>query len=252
MIKNLLKKALKPNLDEQQTVAAVLKTIGNQIYSGPFAGLKIPNLLLSKLKLAEILGFYEYALHKVFSNLLNQNIENIMVIGGHKGYYPAGLSNLLHPNNLTIFEMDKVFHPMIKSWFTENHLQNYQLLDEATNDILKNWQQPVDFLLIDCEGAEATLLNPKDFIWQKKALILVEIHHFYDNKILGNIIEEFKSTHTFELIYDDIYENEKIENILNGLGLKGSYRSQPWHRWIIENETKIITAGGFLYLKPKK
>ena len=99
------------SLSENATTITVLEKTGNQIYTGPFAGLVIPDILKPSLKLAEALGLYEYALHRFFSDLINKDIKNIMVIGGHKGYYPAGLSNLLRPENMYVFEMDSNFQP---------------------------------------------------------------------------------------------------------------------------------------------
>lgn len=249
-IKNIL---IKKRISETETVKKVLSKIGNQIYTGPFAGLKIPELLHSQMKLAEILGLYEYALHSVFSNLVNNKIRNIMIIGGHKGYYPAGLSNLLRPQNLYVFEMEQKFIPLIHAWKEPNSLKDYEVYGEATLEILSNWQKEIDFLLIDCEGAEDFLLQPDKFTWQKKIEILVETHHFYDNKIMGNLISRFADSHHIQIIYDDISENDKIQNVLDGLGINGVFRGHPTHRWIFgENKNKIITAGLFLHMIPKQ
>ncbi|MCU7617831.1 hypothetical protein NZ698_11530 [Chryseobacterium sp. PBS4-4] len=230
----------------------VLEKIGNQIYTGPFAGLIIPDILKPILKLSETLGLYESVLHRNFSDLINKNIENIMIIGGYKEYYPAGLSNLLRPKNMYVFEMDKNFQPYIEAWISINDLIPYQTFGEAKEEILLNWENKIDFLLIDCEGAEDFLLQPDKFRWQKETDILVEIHHFYDNKILGNLVSRFSDTHHLTIIYDEIAENEKIQNILDGLGIKGTFRGQPTHRWIFdENKNKIITSGIFVYMSLK-
>jgi len=252
MIRKIISKLKRKAISEEKTVQQIFSHIGKQVYTGPFAGLKIPPDLVSTMKLSEILGLYESCLHPVISSLISRNIENIMVIGGHKGYYPAGLSNLLRPKNMFVYEMDEIYYPRIESWININQLSPYIMGKEATDDILENFSHPVDFLLIDCEGAEISLLQPERFIWQQNSDILVEIHHFYNHKILGDLISRFKNTHDMQIIYDDINENNKIENVMNGLGVNGSFRSQPYHRWIFdENRHKIITAGIFLYLKKK-
>jgi hypothetical protein len=252
MLRKIKNKIFPKILSENETVFSVLEKTGNQIYTGPFAGLLIPDILKPILKLSETLGLYESALHRNFSDLVNKNIENIMIIGGHKGYYPAGLSNLLRPKNMYVFEMDKNFQPYIDAWISTNDLMPYQTFGEAKEEILLDWKNKIDFLLIDCEGAEDFLLQPDKFRWQKETDVLVEIHHFYDNKILGNLVSRFKNTHHLTIIYDEIAENEKIQNILDGLGLKGTFRGQPTHRWIFdENKNKIITSGIFVYMSLK-
>lgn len=252
MLRKIKNKLFPKTLSENETTVSVLAKIGNQIYSGPFAGLLIPDILKPILKLSETLGLYESALHRNFSDLVNKNIENIMVIGGHKGYYPAGLSNLLRPKSMYVFEMDQNFQPYIDAWISTNNLTPYHTFGEATEEILLQWKEKIDFLLIDCEGAEDFLLQPDKYSWQAKTDILVEIHHFYDKKILGNLVDRFKHTHHFSIIYDDIAENEKIQNVLDGLGINGTFRGQPNHRWIFdENRNKIITSGVFVYMSVK-
>lgn len=250
MINYIKKRFFVKNLSETETNQLVLEKIGHQIYTGPFAGLKIPTIVQKEFKLAESLGLYEFALHKVISTLPSRKIDNIMVIGGHKGYYPAGLSNFLRPENMYVFEMDEKFFPLLESWISLNNLKPYKFYQEATAEILEKWIEKIDFLLIDCEGAEDFLLLPDQYPWQKNTDILVEVHHFYDNKIMGNLISRFKNTHQLEIIYDDIVENHIIDTILKELGIKGNYRKQPLHRWIFnENKSKIITSGVFLYMK---
>lgn len=252
MIKKLLHFLKPKSLSEEKTVEIIAQKTGKQIYTGPFAGLKIPEVLLPKMKLAEILGLYESCLHHTFSELVNRKIENIMIIGGHKGYYSAGLSNFLRPKKMYVYEMDEVYFPLIETWIEKNNLAPFIMGKEATTEILENFSDKIDFLLIDCEGAEIFLLQPEKFKWQKNSDILVEIHHFYNNKIMGTIIERFRDTHEISVIYDNINEDQKIKNVIKGLGINGSYRSHPYHRWIFdENNHKIITHGIFLYMKRK-
>lgn len=252
MLKKIFQKLKTKPYSENKTVEIIAQKIGKQIYTGPFAGLKIPEILIPKMKLAEILGLYESCLHPTFSELINRKIENIMIIGGHKGYYSAGLSNFLRPKKMYVYEMDDAYFPLIETWIEKNKLSPYIMGKEATKEILENFQDKIDFLLIDCEGAEMFLLQPDKFQWQKNTDVLVEIHHFYDHKIMGTMIERFRDTHEISVIYDDINEDVKINKILSGLGINGSFRGHPYHRWIFdENKRKIITNGVFLYLKRK-
>jgi hypothetical protein len=236
---------------KKHTKEIVAKYFGKRIYFGPFSGLKIPDVVLNALSITEILGFYESCLHFVFSDLLNRKIKNVIIIGGNNGYYSAGLSNLFNPESLLIYETVADLHPRIASWFEENSLSNYKILGEATPDEFKKIDRKIDFLLMDCEGFEKTLLDPDEFVWQRNSDIIVELHPFYKDNLISDFTQKFHLSHNIQIIYDDFNENIKVNQILEGLKLNINYDQHPSHRWINENGNKIYTSGIFLYLKRK-
>lgn len=250
----LLNKILSKRLNEIETLKIVLEKIKFQIYSGPFSGLKIPEQISLKLNLYEILGIYESCIRKPIEKIINSSVKNVMIVGGNRGYYSAGFSYLLDLENMYVFEMDNSFHKDILSWGKINKLNsNITILDEANESNFLSWEKPIDFILMDCEGAENTLLNPQKYTWQKNAIIIVEIHHFYNNAISGNLIKNLKETHEIEMYYDNYDENLFIDNFLDTLKIKGFYPKHPWHRWIkSEKGNRIFTNGVFLFLVPKK
>ncbi len=242
----------KSNQSVKTTKKEELKTFFNErVYFGPFSGLKIPENLYSVLSLSEILGLYESCLHPIFEDVLNKNIKNAIIVGGNNGYYTAGLSYLFNPENFYVFEMDERMHFLIESWYKKNDLKKPHILGEANDENFIEFQDGIDLLLIDCEGAEITLLNPDKFKWQKNTNIILELHPFYVNNLINLISKRFSKTHEIKLIYDDFQEDEKIQKILNGLNLNIEYSKHPTHRWIIENNNKIYTSGIFMYLKCK-
>ena len=241
----------KKTLSEQETVRQVEKKIGHQIYAGPFAGLKIPDLVSGKLNIYEVLGVYESCIRPFIGDLINQKIKDIMIIGGNRGYYAAGFSYLLKPDNLYVYEMDEKFHPTIRSWVELNDLKDFEIYQKAEEESMKNWDKKLDLVLVDCEGAEFDLLDPEKFSWQKNVHMIVEIHYFYNSKITGAIVERYQKTHHIEMVYDDLSENQLIDNFLQESGIHGFYPKQPWHRWIRKDGKRILTNGVFMYLKPK-
>lgn len=229
----------------------LIQLFNERVYFGPFSGLKIPEELYNILSLSEIMGFYESCLHPVFSDLLNKNVKNVILVGGNNGYYSAGISYLFNPSNFFIYEMNKNMHILIESWYKKNNLKLPQIRGEANVSNFINFQEKIDLLLIDCEGAEKFLLNPDHFIWQKNSNIILELHPFYVENLISLITERFSKTHYIELIYDDFQEDKKIQKILDGLNLNIEYPKHPNHRWIIENNKKVFTSGSFMYLKCK-
>ncbi|GGG96887.1 hypothetical protein [Pedobacter zeae] len=231
------------------TITELINKVGNQIYYGPFSGLKIPEILFDQLTVPEVLGLYESCLFETWGKIAGKAMENIMIIGGHTGYYSASMSYLLQPKNNYTFETNLSLHHFISAWFSTNDLVSPKLYGAATEVIFKNWEDRIDLIICDCEGEEMNLLNPNQFQWQKATDIVVEIHPFYKEKALGELISRFKQTHQVNIIYDDFDEDTKITKILSGLGLqKLKYDKHPTHRWIHQKGKKMFTSGIFLYL----
>lgn len=241
----------KPKKINLTTKATLIEKIGNRIYFGPFSGLKIPNEVSEILTISEILGLYESCLHPKFANLLNQEINNIILVGGNNGYYSAGISYLFNPLTFSIFESEEKFHPIINSWFLENKLSEIKIKGKATIEEFKAIKSKIDFLFLDCEGYEIELLNPQLFLWQQKAEILLEIHPFYIDNLIAIMASRFKSTHKIEIVYDDFNEDFKIDKIMNGFDIDIRYSKHPTHRWIEENSNKVYTSGIFMFLTQK-
>ena len=233
------------------TKNSLIEKIGNRIYFGPFSGTKIPKEACDFLTISEILGLYESCLHSKFDNLLNQEINNVILVGGNNGYYAAGMSYLLNPQIIYIYESEDKFHPIINSWFIENKLSNTNILGKATIKEFERIKSKIDFIFMDCEGYEIELLNPQLFLWQQKTEILLELHPFYVDNLIAILTSRFRKTHKIEIIYDDFNEDIKIDKILNGLELDIKFSRHPNHRWIEENNKKVYTSGIFMYLAQK-
>ncbi len=233
------------------TKDSIVEKTGNRIYFGPFSGLKIPKESLNYLTVSELLGLYESCLHTKFEKLLNLELENIILVGGNNGYYAAGISYLINPKMINIYESEIIFHPIIKSWFNSNNLSKFDIRRKATIEEFNQINFKVDFVFMDCEGFEIELLNPQLFSWQEKTEILVELHPFYIDNLIPILSSRFKKTHKIEIIYDDFNEDIKIDKILKGIDLDIDYSKHPTHRWIEENNKKIYTSGIFMFLAQK-
>jgi hypothetical protein len=233
------------------TKNSLLEKIGNRIYFGPFSGIKIPKESYDFLTISEILGLYESCLHSKFDNLLNQDINNAILVGGNNGYYAAGMSYLLNPQIINVYESEHKFHPIISSWFSGNKLSNINIYGKATIEEFEKIKAKIDFLFMDCEGYEIELLNPEVFLWQQKTEILLELHPFYVDNLIAIITSRFRKTHKIEIIYDDFNEDIKIDKILKGLDLDINFSRHPSHRWIEENLKTVYTSGIFMYLAQK-
>ncbi len=228
----------------------LISLIGNQIYTGPFSGLKIPEIVQNILTTSEILGLYESCLHPNIETLISKEVKTVVMVGGNNGYYSAGLSYILAPEMIYIYESLTHLHPVIESWYTKNELKNYSIRGEATLENFSAFKE-VDFLFMDCEGFEVNLLDPELYPWQKNCNILFEMHQFFIDKLLSKISERFRNSHSIEIIYDDFNEDTKVDKLLHGFKLDINYNRHPTHRWIMKEGKKVFTSGMFMSLTKK-
>jgi hypothetical protein len=180
-----------------------------------------------------------------------------MIIGANNGYYCAGLAYTIKPKTLTAFEMVPSLQVLAQEWWKVNNLSPMTMKGEATHAELSAVQEPVDFLLCDCEGAEDELLNPQQYAWQKNAAIVVELHDFYKPGLMQRLIERFDATHEATIIMDDHRESEINDKILGAVDftywlVRFKIANFPAHRWIPKKGHKALTFGKFLYLCPRQ
>ncbi|RYD96674.1 MAG: hypothetical protein EOP50_06410 [Sphingobacteriales bacterium] len=237
-------------------IKKVRERTGSQIFFGPFATLRIPEELFPHLTIGEMIGTYESCLHGVINELIVQRPQSVVIIGANNGYYCAGLAYTMRPQRLLAFEMVPRLHPIARSWWECNDLPPMDLQGEATPEVLRNIQAPVDLLICDCEGAEEELLQPEAYTWQKDASIIVELHDFYRPGLTQRLVERFSESHDIRLLQDDPQELELNDKILGAVHpsywlTRFKIPLFPAHRWIQNGKHQMLTAGKFLYLCPK-
>jgi hypothetical protein len=240
----------------QNLIDDIRKKTGDCIYHGPFSTLKIPRTHFSYLTIGELLGTYEYALQPYINKIISQKPASIIVVGANHGYYCAGFSYTIKPETLIAYEIEPHLQELAKEWWKENRLGNITMKGAATVAEFKNINIPVDFLFCDCEGEEINLLNPQEFAWQTKTTILAELHDFYKPGLLQIMVERFNATHNITIIQDDIAENMLNHTLLSAMSkwyplAKRKVAKHPNHRWIIQNNRKIVTFGRFIYMERK-
>lgn len=232
---------------------AIKNKFGNAIYAGPFQGMLVPSEVHGKLLPIELIGMYESALHKPIGEMVNRDVQDIVMVGGSNGYYPAGLSYLFNPATLAVFEMREYLHEQrIKQWFVKNNLKPYKEFGEATEESFYSIKGNVDLLFIDAEGVEAELVNPSKFEWQKNSDMIIEMHTFFRDRLANTILENVKDTHTVEIIYDSFEEAAKVTAILGLIPETVNVELFPNNRWIgATKETSTPTHGMWFVLKAK-
>jgi hypothetical protein len=171
------------------------------VFSGPFAGMYIPDSISDMYSLQILLGSYERELHPLINEIIADPPKMIVDIGSAQGYYLVGFSMMCKDCSLLGYEMVDEYREISMRLAASNNVKNLITfkgkctLAELINDI------PVNaFVLCDCEGQEIDLLDPVLVPSLKSALICCEVHEFFSPGVTKILVERFKSSHSISFI----------------------------------------------------
>jgi Ribosomal protein L11 methyltransferase (PrmA) len=168
---------------------------GSTVASGPFAGMRLDYELLPVHASPKFLGTYEQELHSAIERAIQLGPRYVLNVGCAEGFYAVGLAIRL--NHAEVFAADadpKALRATIK---------NAELNGVSTrvspvgivkpNQFSRYLKADASLLVMDCEGAEFSLLEPRNDPILLRTNILVEIHLEFGDK--REIIRKFAKTH---------------------------------------------------------
>lgn len=174
----------------------------DEIFSGPFARMKIGGVSLSP---GMKLGVYELELHEALSVLRQRRFTQIIDIGAAEGYYANGVLLWHSDSEVTAYEANSIWHNSIISIARENSFESrIRILGECSLEILEQKLKSIGsaieetLLIVDVEGFEKTLLDPKLVPQLTQAVVVVEVHDNFVPECARTIRERFDETHTIQ------------------------------------------------------
>lgn len=165
------------------------------VQTGPFKGMKI---LIDEFWKdgnlgPKILGCYEQELHQFFEEeierLSKMDEVKIVNIGCAEGFYAVGLSRRL-PNAST-WIVD--FPEALKIAHEAARVNDVTL---RSGDLAETMVAP-DFVVCDCEGAEAEYLDKEKFPDLERSTVVVEVHN---EMALKSLFDRFRDSHVLVLM----------------------------------------------------
>jgi len=174
----------------------------NMVRNGPFSGMIYnPPYSICSSFYPKLFGTYEKELWGIMNYVCKQIYSSIIVVGCAEGYYAVGLA-IKHPiAKVYAYDTDQVAlnfcEEMAKTNRVNIHLSGF--CEQET--ILQLELGPRAFIILDCEGYEAELIN-KDFVSQLASHdFLIEVHEMKLNVgLLDELIKAFDGTHEVEVI----------------------------------------------------
>jgi hypothetical protein len=177
---------------------------GLTVQRGPFAGMRFPAFAVGRgeMLVPQLLGAYEEELQPVFEELASEPIDRIVDIGASDGYYAVGMALGWPQAAVTAYEMNPFPARVCQALATANGVRDrIDLRGECTvSELFALRPCGRIFVLCDCEGAEAELMDPDTVPWLSSATLIVELHEFASPGVKELISSRFESTHRVQLL----------------------------------------------------
>lgn len=206
-----LKKLVAAGRIRQLTEEKILQEIFKNnlvILNGPFKGMGYIHRSSCSALFPKIIGSYE----EPIANLIDDVVKNtyydcIFDIGCAEGYYAVGLAVAKPDIRVKAYDIDPAAIAACRQLKQLNHVDNLEVLNEAF-DFKQNLEPGHNFFLIDIEGHERALLDPKVKDRMRNSDILVEVHDHLEPNIGQKIVHIYADTHSAIRIYDYPYRKK--------------------------------------------
>jgi hypothetical protein len=178
----------------------VRQAASRRAVAGPFRGMQIELSPLSgRHLLGYLLGSQELELRDAINQIVARGYRTILNIGAADGYYAIGLAVRSPQARVEAFEALTEFHPLIARTARTNGVSSRVTIHGiCTVDMLRARLEAASapaLIVMDIEGGEAELLDPRAIPQLAQADILVETHDAFVAGVTESLIDRFSATH---------------------------------------------------------
>ena len=175
---------------------------GSRVQAGPFAGMRIDLEALPVHVAPKFMGTYEDELHEYIETAISRGPQVVVNVGCAEGYYAVGLASRLPHAIIYAFDADpKAGRATARNASLNGVAARVQVSGVVRSKELENLLRLGRALVVmDCEGAEFELLDPKSVPSLARADIIVELHPHRHAAIEETIVHRFRLTHAVERI----------------------------------------------------
>ncbi|MEX2467291.1 MAG: hypothetical protein WD995_10295 [Gemmatimonadota bacterium] len=173
-----------------------------RVQHGPFATMRYTRTGFSQLG-PKLLGTYEQELHPVIVRLISEGPKRVVNVGAAEGYYAVGLLMRTSGLRITGFERSAEGRALMREFARLNGvIDRLDIRGTCTPDTLDQslGTEERPRVLMDVEGEEHELLDPRSVPGLGRAEILVEMHEFAQPGVTAEIMERFGPTHVVSRI----------------------------------------------------
>jgi len=198
----------------------IARATGGAVAAGPFAGLKLNYELFPTHASPKFLGTYEKELHNIIERAIELKPKYILNVGCAEGFYAVGLAIRLSEAQIFAADAD----PKALSATTRNAALNgvsgrvHAVGPVKPGELHRYLRTDASLIVMDCEGAEFSLLDPTNDPELLRTNIIVEIHREFGDS--DQIIRRFQRTHSIiEVCPSDRLETDIVLAPVKGVDM---------------------------------
>jgi hypothetical protein len=196
-----LKQRLSRLIRPQQRFRQFIKVYSRgRILSGPFAGVRYPDLAFGSAYISKLLGTYEKELSAVVAAQFSKH-ERLINIGSGEGYYCFGFLKRNPSGAVIAYEDNEDAVEIMKRYARINGFdKRIEARGRCEPADLRRDLQSSEAVLIFCdaEGYEDILLDPASVPELRRRTIIVETHDFILPGITAGMARRFAGSHSCE------------------------------------------------------
>jgi len=198
----------------------IARVTGGVVAAGPFVGLKLNYEFYATHASPKFLGTYEQELHNIIERAIELKPKYILNVGCAEGFYAVGLAKRL--SDAQIFAADA--DPKALTATVRNAALNgvsgrvHPVGPVKPGKLHKYLRADASLIVMDCEGAEFSLLDPTNDPELLRTNIIVEIHREFGDS--DQIIRRFQRTHSIiEVCPSDRLETNIVLDRIKGVDM---------------------------------
>jgi hypothetical protein len=182
---------------QRERLQGVHRIYGGVVQAGPFEGLVLPaEGSWDATTIPSIIGSYEEEIHEAIEELIAREPARVVNVGAAEGYYAVGFARRLPEAQVWAFDVDPEAQRLVPVTAALNGvIDRVHVAGRCTALELGALAGESTVVIIDCEGCEDELLDPKTAPQLRDSAILVELHDFVDAAISRRVLSRFEDTH---------------------------------------------------------
>lgn len=182
---------------------SVQRRTESRVLAGPFRGMQYLPYSTYGAYIPKLIGTYEREISHVLEAELSSEPAHVIDVGGAEGYYAVGVLARLPRARVTVFEMAEPARLAIGELARLNGVSD-RLDIRGRCDVAELEECLVrtgaKLVIVDVEGFEAELLDPKVCPSLAQANLLVEVHDFKVPGCAAKVLANLEATHDATVI----------------------------------------------------